>query len=529
MTADLTIVGAGVSATHTLLALLRELATATPPARPVRILVVDRDPQFFSGVPYGNRSGRASLTLSTLGGFLPDDERTGFTAWLDAECGRLLGAADAGWVERHRGDAEAGRWDGLFIPRRWYGEYLAARTTAAIAKARSTGVAEVALRTAEVASIERSDAGFVVAAGDTRIDTAAVLLATGSPPTRRLPTDGVDDADGLVHDLYDPGLDATLARLHEHLAAAPADDRRVLVVGGNASALEFVLASRGLLDELGARLTVLSPGGRPRNWRRSTPGETAELPALAALKASADDGENLTAAKLYEAVATDLHGAVRAGTDVAAVRAMVPAIPFFLPRLSDRERAALATRYGMAITNLLRQDCGDAVASLEASVERGTVDFLAGRFARCRSVGPSFEVTVADGRGDERPLPDRYDAVVGTVGFEGVSGTRAPLVRQLLDAGIVEASGSDAGLRVDEGYRAAPGVYVMGPLLAGNAHPHLLVWHAESVRRIMSLAPEAAASIARELILVVESDLAEGSIANGRAADVEGAHDATVR
>ncbi|BBZ27091.1 hypothetical protein MMAD_13860 [Mycolicibacterium madagascariense] len=522
--------GAGVSATHTLLALLRDLAAAPArPARPVRILVVDRDPQFFSGVPYGHRSGRASLTLSTLAGFLPDDERARFTAWLDAERDRLLAAADAGWAERHRGDAEAGRWDGLFVPRRWYGEYLTAQATAAIAEARSAGIAEVALLTAEIDSIERSDRGFAVNAGDTRIETAAVLLATGSPPTRRLPTDGSGTAAGLVHDLYDPGLDETLARLREQLGAAAPEDRRVLIAGGNASALEFVLASRGILDELGARLTVLSPGGRPRNWRRKTPGEVAELPALAALTARAADGENLTAAELFEAVAADLRDSVRAGTDVAAVQAMVPAIPSFLPRLSDRERSALATRHGMAITTLLRQDCGDAVAVLEALVERGAVDFQAGRYVGCRPVGRAFEVTIADGRGEQRALPVRYAAVVGAVGFEGVSHTGAPLLRQLLDAGIVEASGSDAGLRVDEQFQAAPGLYVMGPLLAGNAHPRLLVWHAESVRRIMSLAPEAAKSIAREMILVVENDLAGAPSPDGGAVALGGAHDATVR
>jgi uncharacterized NAD(P)/FAD-binding protein YdhS len=513
-TVDLTIVGAGASGTHTLLALLRELSTLASP-RPARILVVDRDPQFFSGVAYGNRSGRASLTLSTLEVFLPDEERARFIAWVRSQGAGFWSTADPAWVERHLADVTAGRWAELFIPRRWYGDYLAGCARTAIDDARAAGVADVDLLTADVRSVERFDGRLLIAASEpdghvVQIDTATVVLATGSPPTRKLPADVPED--GVLDDVYDPTLDATLARLHDRLADLPVADRHVLVVGGNASALEFVSASRGILRAVEARLTVLSPAGRPRNWRRRRAGEVAELPAVTALREKAIGGQRITAAELFDAVTADLSAAAEAGTNVAAVRDLIASIPFFLGHFDAAERAAMAGRYGIPISSLLRQDCGDAVEVLEAAVAAGAVDFQAGRLVHCGSDGSCLRVTVRDEHGAEHRLDTRFGAVVGAVGFEGVSTTTAPLLRQLLDCGMVAASSSDAGLRVDGHYLAAPGVFVVGPLLAGNAHPGMLIWHAESVRRIMAIAPEAASSIARELILVVKTDLADSIV-----------------
>ena len=510
--ADLAIVGAGASAAHTLLALLTELSsTDFDHLRPARIIVIDRDPQFFSGVAYGRRSGRASLTLSTLHGFLPEHERDRFIAWCDRR-ERLGRTADPAWLARHLPHIAAGRWAELFIPRRLYGEYLESCVDAAIQDAQSEGVADVALLNAQVTSIERTDGRLLVTADDgdghvTQIDAAAAVLAIGSPATRRLPTDGFT-SDGVFHDVYDPSLDATLARLHDRLVDLPVHDRRILVVGGNASALEFVSVSRDVVRTLDARLTVLSPSGRPRNWRRRRDGEVAELPAIEALRTRVAK-DQITAAELYDAVAADVRAAEAEGTDLAAVRDIVAAIPFFIGLFDEEERAALATRYGLAITNLLRQDSADAVDVLESSIESGVVDFAAGRLVNCRADDRYFNVTVRDHQGRERLLDTRFGAVVGGIGFEGVSHTRTPLIEGLLSSGLVEASSSDAGLRVDSEYRAAPGLFVVGPLLAGNAHPGWLIWHAESVRRIMAIAPAAASCIARELILAAQTDLAD--------------------
>jgi uncharacterized NAD(P)/FAD-binding protein YdhS len=504
--ADLAIIGAGASGTHTLLALLKELASGDRMrTRPLSIVIVDRDPQFFSGVAYGRRSGRASLTLSTLKRFLPEEERVPFVDWLTSHEEELTASTDidSAWLDRHGDDIVSRRWEHLFIPRRWYGAYLAERTHAAISQARSHGVADVSIVNAAVTSMNLSDNRHLVRAVDcdgkaSEIDAAIVVLALGSPPARRLPVDDAP-ADGLIEDIFDPGLEQTLVRLRNRLTALPKQNRRVLVVGGNAAALEFVLAFRRGTADLEAPITVLSPTGRPRHWRRRRGDEVAELPDLAALRERAGAGEPVTAVELYEAAVSDLNAAVVSGTDIAAVSDIIDAIPYFLEILGLPDRAALAARYGMAITKLLREDCGDAVDVLDHCVQTRVIDFKVGRYRRSTYSNARFQVTATDGDGRDWILDQRFGAIVNATGFEKVSTARAPLIQQLLRDGIVEVSSSDAGLHVDSQFRAAPRLFVVGPLLAGNSNEGMLIWHAESVRRIISIAHEVAPCIAREL------------------------------
>ena len=55
---------------------------------------------------------------------------------------------------------------------------------------------------------------------------------------------------------------------------------------------------------------------------------------------------------------------------------------------------------------------------------------------------------------------------------------------------------SRGGLAVDAHHRAAPGVFVAGPLLAGNLNETLRVWHLESCQRILGMAPALGADLA---------------------------------
>ena len=506
-TADLAIIGAGPSGTHALLALINKLCSVdSKPTRPLHIAIIERDKQFFSGIAYGQRSGRASLTLSALKRFLPDEERARFVEWLTSNGDAVTGNAgiDVTWVDRHRDDIVAGRWEHLCVPRRLYGEYLADRAHAAIRHARSRGVADFEFVNAVVTAVHESSNRYLVRVSNRdgevcEIDAAAVVLAIGSPPVRRLHADDGAVGDEFIHDIYDPGLESTVVRLGSRLAALPAAHRNVLVVGGNASALEFLLASHRLIRDLNAHITVLSPTGRPRHWRRKKAEEVAEMPTLAALKARANDGEKVTAVQLYEAVASDMRAAVDSATDVAAVPDIMEAIPFFLGVLDSDDREALASRYGMPISNLLREDCGEAVDILDACVETGLVEFVAGRYRRSLREDCCFQVTATDCNGRDRILDRRYGAIINAIGFEKVSTTRAPLIQQLLCDGIVHASSSDTGLCVDSKFRAAPRLFVVGPLLAGNANEGMVIWHAESVRRIMAIADAVAPCIADEL------------------------------
>jgi uncharacterized NAD(P)/FAD-binding protein YdhS len=470
----------------------------------VRIHIIDRHPQFFTGVAYGNRSGPGSLTLFSLNDFLPDDERVRFTEWLTDHHRVTPGTGiDPAWFERHRADIAEGRWDRLFIPRRLYGAYLSERARTAMLAAESDGIAQFTLTTADVTAIDPMKDGYVVSTshrdGPTiAFATTTVALTVGSPPARRLCADD-ESIDGLIHDVYDPGLNATLSRVRRTLAALPIVQRRILVVGGNATALEFVLACQDIVRDLQATITVLTPTGRPRHWRPKKGSDVAELRAIAALKIKVGGGGSVTAQELLDAVSCDLRAAVESGTDGATVPRIAASIPYFAASLNNGERAALAAHYGMQISNLLRQDSRDSVDIVESCVESGAVEFSAGRYRGCKTDGHSLRVSVTDDAGNEYDLDAKYGVVVGAMGFEDVSATRSPLLREMLRSGLVDPSSSNTGLRVDSRFRAAPGLFVVGPLVAGNVGEDMVIWHAESVRRIMAIARAVAPSIAREM------------------------------
>lgn len=437
--------------------------------------------------------------------FLPDDERARFVEWLNVHRSEIPTnpQIDPVWIDRYRQDISAGRWDGLCIPRRLYGEYLADCALAAIADASSYDLAEVALVTATVTSLQPTNQGYVVDisadGASRRIAARAVILAIGSPPVRRLLVENGLAGESLTHDIYDPNLESNVARLKSHLGSLPRPDRNVLIVGGNAAALEFVLALRDQIRDLHGKITLLAPSGRPRHWRKERTVEIAKLSALTALQSRGAAGEPVTADELYRAVVFDLSSATATGNDIAAVPAIMNMIPSLLGTLDDQEQATLAARYGMAITSLLREDCGDAVDIVDALLEAGALEFAAGRFGLAQRREPGFEVTVVDGDGRECKLSGHYAAIVGAVGFERISTAPVPLLQQLLRDGVVRASSSDSGLAVDGHFRAAPRLFVVGPLLAGNANSSMVIWHAESVRRIIWIADIAADYIIRTL------------------------------
>src|ERR1700722_11970050 len=80
---DIVIVGSGISCTSFLLQFLKKLENEAFPKKPVSIAVIEKDKELWKGVPYGNRSSANSLTITTLGEFVPPSEKEGFLNWLE--------------------------------------------------------------------------------------------------------------------------------------------------------------------------------------------------------------------------------------------------------------------------------------------------------------------------------------------------------------------------------------------------------------------------------------------------------------
>lgn len=547
---DIAIIGSGAAGTHCLLNLLEQLPISTDS---IRIAVIDRDTQFHCGIPYGNRSAPTSLLITRLADFLPQPDLTAFTRWLNEHREHILTTMriDREWVNRHKQDIRNGNWENLYIPRRLYGDYLHQKTEAAIQRARELNIAIVDHFVSDITDIVTHCDGTSTVHGsaDFKVRALTTVLAIGSPPVKRLKvTESHNDAGrddrllphdavptelaetisrvrsgatthlpGYISDIHSPTVEDALDRVGDSLRSVPREQRRILVVGGNADALEFVLASAVMRAETGATLAVLSPQGRPHYWRHEHPGEQPDLDAVQAVLDAIEAGERPRAHHFMKAVERDVANSITSGRDNATVSAIMAAVGPVIEHMDETELAEMAASCGLRVSNLLRQAGGDAIDLLDAANADTTVTFEQGHFDSADQSDSMYTVMVnrsdakhelrsADtsseasshsdhgGSGLSAPvtLPQKYAVIVNATGFETVSTTRSPLLQRLLRNGVASVSQSNAGLATDGQFRAADGIYVLGPLLSGFHHDRTVIWHVESVSRIISLAAQLA-------------------------------------
>ena len=327
-------------------------------------------------------------------------------------------------------------------------------------------------------------------------------------------------------------LTAAEPRLAARLAALPPGSRRVAVLGSSAAATEFLYAAEGseyagLVDEL----VVLSPSGRIADGLPSAharPHVLQHLPALAA--AAEGEGEAsesaLTSAGLVEALVSDAAEWERLGYTIVdllpATRATPPPtsanVAYWFRQLFDllpppEKRAFVSADY-KAHRETVRHtstDYAEAVAHLR---ERGLLTVLSGRVRDLRPASAGG-LTVRY-EADEGMQTLAAGIVVDCRGFAGVAECAHPTVRRLLRARTVRANETGRGLAVDDDFAAAPGLFVLGPLLAGTAHGADYIWFLENVPLIHQLAERVAAAMWHRLVVRAASSSTTGPGASTR-------------
>jgi len=495
---DLLLVGAGASTTYTLVGLLDALVEAEP-GPPVRVAVVDRAPDAFSGVPYGDRAARSCLLITSLREFLPDEEHGRFSRWLSEnkhwvfdEFRASAGPSTAVWWERHRGAVERDEFDALFLPRYVVGDYLGDLTRRAIARAEAAGRARVAVVQDEVEAVRPSrGGGFTVHTAGGALRARRVVLAVGSPPARSRLAGHREGADAVLLDDPFADLPGGLRRVAAHLAEVAA--RRtsstrgphVVVLGGNASAMDVVYQ---VDDSTGggagtAVVTVLTPRGElPERIEEHVDAPDYRPRALEELAG----GGTVRAADLYDAAVRDVQRGRAAGlTSAHTLRPVSQAVFALLPRLSAEETAEYAGRWGVRLGRHQRRAGPEYWEVVDRLAAEGRFRVEAGSFTGL-AVDPdgTTHVEFVGAAGPSR-LDAPADVVVNCTGPSGdVRVGAPPLLAQLLREGVCEASRHGAGIAVGAGLQAAEGLYVMGPLLAGNLVEGRPVWHLEHCGRI---------------------------------------------
>jgi uncharacterized NAD(P)/FAD-binding protein YdhS len=472
---DLALVGGGLSGTLALLSLADEMERRA--GRPRRVVLVDRRGDFGGGVPYGAHTHPAHL--------LNEDVAT-----MDVRGFR-------NWVVRCRAADDAAALDAAFVPRRVFGAFLRERLDATLRRVDRGGVLRVERVAAEAVSVQRRADGVLELGlrGAAPLRAHILLIAVGSLPPDRGPDLPPDS--GWVRDPYARGFDALRGTLLEALRrGGDARPRRLLVLGSNASAMEllFSIAIDPALAAAVQQVLVLSTGTLPDARPSARPRAFAPL-CLRSLRGA----RHPTARALWHAAQSDVARARAAGdTSLDYASPLGDELRAILAAMSLEERRRFAAYYGRRCT-ALRYHTPPAYA--DAAARLRSTSALETRCVRVESVdaerSAKGRLVVRISQGGRRGALCG-DAVVDCRGAGSLARSQLPLLRSLLDPAQGEARSNPSGLGIEVSpeLEASPGVFVLGPLLAGHASEQLTLWNLDSAPRIDPLAARLAATLA---------------------------------
>lgn len=220
---DIAFIGSGIACSMTLLELAQTLLSPGPTPPKLRIAVVERDEQFWCGIPYGQRSSVRSLAIQKLDDFVNESERSAYIAWLERNKSRWLasfqeqgGEAAACWIRDNCEALDANRWGGLYLPRYLFGVFIAEQVDAAITELGERDLAEIVTIHAEAISARSAHGRHLVGLspsgeGPTDIDAGKVVVAIGSPPAKSIVDCDSDPAFTYINDFYFPCEETNLS------------------------------------------------------------------------------------------------------------------------------------------------------------------------------------------------------------------------------------------------------------------------------------------------------------------------------
>jgi uncharacterized NAD(P)/FAD-binding protein YdhS len=515
---DLVAIGAGISTAYTLIHYISRLeqqaetsANASSQNLPIEILVTEKSGEFWTGIPYGSRSGRNALLIAPLKEFIPQQlERQHFIEWLSTNRGWVFdpqeynqGELSRKWLQENELAMSEGTWDDLFIPRHVFGVYLKERLTNLLESATAKGLIKINLLTAEVLDVQCVQDTYRVDVAVANEDTEdltyfwakKVVLAIGSPPNVAFESDRVEDREReicYIDNMYEPSLDFNIDRICKSLQKfeRPAD-RRVLIVGSNAGTLDtlYSLNNSKLATSLIEKFTILSPNAAfPHRISREVISVNYTPKHLVALLES----ESFTAKQILQAVKQDVEWATAKDINISDIYCDISKVVMQgLDRLSFGEQKQFVSRYAVEIGKLQRRAGGEYLDVIDDLISQQKLEFLKGKFVKYLPLtAGSAQCEYLDSEDGQQKV---YDTSIGVIincaGFQDVTKSSSILIQNLIRREIFIPNDSNRGFVIDKNFEStsSKNCYLMGPLVAGNIDGSFRVWHAESCQRIISL------------------------------------------
>jgi uncharacterized NAD(P)/FAD-binding protein YdhS len=353
---------------------------------------------------------------------------------------------------------------GTFVPRREFGAYLSSILEGAVADG-------ARLVEGQAVAAEREGGGWRVTLADGSVIVArALVLAQGNqPPEPMRVGDGVDPA-FFVNNPWGAEAKAAVSRLVESGGDA-------LILGTGLTMVDMVLS----LDAAGHQGRIVALSRRGQIPRAHAPHD------LAAVDFHEVPHGNIRTLTRW------LRGRSGGAGWRGAVDSLRPHAQALWRGLAPAEQGRFL-RHARPYWDVHRHRIAPQVAGrLKELIGEGRLEIMAGRVMGLDAQDEGLGATIRR-RGSGAEGQAHFGAVFNCTGPLGAMGrTRDPLLRQMIDGGLVAIDRLGIGLAVDGASKAGDGVWALGPLTKGE------FWEIVAVPDIRGQAAAVANDIFKEL------------------------------
>lgn len=502
---DTVFVGNGLASTATCIEMLKQADQTSGPSEKRGLLFVEKEQTLWGGVAYGYRSGYTALLITPLKDFLPAEEQEPFQKWVAENADWLLepirqanGERSNHWLRENCDQILTGHFPELHVPRYLFGAYLLHNLYSW--SRRSMGNFSISMLEVEVTDIDtsnRTEPPFeITLVGRECISSDRVVLGIGIPDQRQIKANlDAPLEHRVINNAYKHNLNQTVT----NVCAALEERASVAIIGANASAMELLyqLDNNRMFREKDAEVIVLSPSGKlPPLFEE----QKSSMYDAMELKRLHDKPSELTADDILEALEVDLKSAEEKGFTISdTLPEFTPLVGAHAGSLSQSEKIRFANYHGVKIGRLQRRSgieyCSaqhDLAARNRLTIVKGAVEALTEDANDKGVISIQYRT-----KGVTSPSTVNASFVFNCSGSGGVGSDSSQLLSNMLKKRIAIPSPGDSGILVDDNYQALPGLFVNGPLLAGNVINDMGIWHVEHCGRIIGFAKSIAKEIQR--------------------------------
>jgi uncharacterized NAD(P)/FAD-binding protein YdhS len=511
------LLGSGISSTQTLLQLLTKLELHPTPKGKIKIAVIEKNGEFFTGIPYGKRSSVNSLTITTFGEFIHPNEKEPFLTWMETCKEDWMkkviahgGETATQWIQNNKVHIDEKKWDDIYIPRFLYGLFLNEKINAAIEIARQKETASVDLIHAEAINVSQLNNGsYEIITEDknkktTSLTSEKIVIAIGSGTIKPVPAPENHSTENpgyfYINDTYHPSLDNNLEIITKILTGIhKKEERNILIVGSNASSLEliYLIKTKPVFAKLLNKIVVISFSGILPH--RITENNFPDY-----------HFENLEQLKQQKYTSTDLIHTVEKDLDIAFAKGvhigdmyyqLSDLVVALLKNLGHEQEKDFYSRYGNRFTKLIRRAGAEYRDAAQELIDSNKLELIKGSFSKLKKSESGVQLTysnTADKKEFDFPLS--FPIVINCGGFEDLNESSSPLINNLVNKNICTVNATNRGFEVTEKFEANKNLYIMGPLLGGIFNSRVKYWHVENAKRVHALSSMLADAIVESLI-----------------------------